>query len=108
MILYVTQGIISRPAGTRVWEIINHFHDIAAKLDVVMYVYLVDADGSLQGVVDLRDLLNAEPEQQSFDIMSDNLITLGPEDTLHDAVEFFPRYSFRAIPVTDEKKERPG
>jgi len=84
-VLYVTQCIITRPAGTRVREIINHYHDIAANLDVVMYVYVVDAGGSLQGDVDLRDL-----------------------DTLHDAVEFFARYSFRGIPVTDEKEERPG
>ncbi len=108
IMLYVTQSIIRRPSGTRVKEIINHYHDIAANMDVIMYVYVVDDAGILQGVVDLRDLLNAEPEQQLFDIMTDNLITLGPDDTLHDAVEFFSRYSFRAIPVTEENEQLLG
>jgi magnesium transporter len=108
IMLYVTQSIIRRPAGTMVREIINHYHDIAANMDVIMYVYVVGEGGILQGVVDLRDLLNAEPEQQLFDIMTDNLITLGPDDTLHDAVEFFSRYSFRAIPVTDETEQLLG
>jgi CBS domain-containing protein/sporulation protein YlmC with PRC-barrel domain len=103
IMLYVTRSIIRRPADTRVREIINHYHDIAANMDVIMYVYVMDDADLLEGVVDLRDLLNADPEERLSDIMTDNLITLGPEDSLHDAVEFFSRYSFRAIPVTDEQ-----
>lgn len=103
IMLYVTQSIIRRPISTRVREIISHYHDIAANMDVIMYVYVMDDADLLKGVVDLRDLLNADPEEQLSDIMTDSLITLGPEDTLHDAVEFFLRYSFRAIPVTDEQ-----
>ena len=107
IMLYVTQSIIKRPAGTRVKEIINHYHDIAANMDVIMYVYVIENE-TLTGVVDLRDLLNADPDQQLTEIMTDNLITLGPDDTLHDAVWFFSRYSFRAIPVTDENEKLLG
>ena len=108
IMLYVTQSIIRRPASTRVKEIINHYHDIAANMDVIMYVYVIEDDEILRGVVDLRDLLNAGPDQQLAEIMTDSLITLGPDDTLHDAVEFFSRYSFRAIPVTDESEKLLG
>ena len=34
--------------------------------------------------------------------MTDNLITLSPDETLQDAVDMFSRYSFRAVPITDE------
>jgi CBS domain-containing protein/sporulation protein YlmC with PRC-barrel domain len=108
IMLYVTQSIIKRSAGTRVKEIINHYHDIAANMDVIMYVYVTDQADTLHGVVDLRDLLNAEPDQPLSEIMTDSLITLGPDDTLHDAVEFFSRYSFRAIPVTDDEEKLLG
>jgi magnesium transporter len=108
IMLYVTQSIIKRPADTRVKEIINHYHDIAANMDVIMYVYVMDDENKLHGVVDLRDLLNAEPDQHISEIMTDNLITLGPDDTLHDAAEFFSRYSFRAIPITDNEEKLLG
>jgi acetoin utilization protein AcuB len=34
--------------------------------------------------------------------MTDSVITLNPDETLQDAVDMFSRYSFRAIPITDE------
>ena len=36
------------------------------------------------------------------EIMTDNVMCLSPHETLRDAVEMFERYSFRAIPITDE------
>jgi acetoin utilization protein AcuB len=35
--------------------------------------------------------------------MTDNVISLSPGDTLSDAVDMFARYSFRAIPITDDQ-----
>jgi magnesium transporter len=68
-----------------------------------MYVYVVDTENVLQGVVDIRELIAADPDQSLGEIMTDSLITLNPDDTLHDAVDMFFRYSFRAIPITDDR-----
>jgi magnesium transporter len=58
-------------------------------MDVIMYVYVVNEENILQGVVDLRELIAAEPEQTLGQIMTDNLITLSPDETLQDAVDKF-------------------
>ncbi len=102
IMLYSTQQVIKRPVDTMVKEVIDNFREVAGDMDVIMYVYVVSADNILQGVVDIRELIAAEPEQTLGDIMTDSLITLNPDDTLHDAVDMFFRYSFRAIPITDE------
>ncbi|NTV02035.1 MAG: magnesium transporter [Chlorobiaceae bacterium] len=102
IMLYVTQDVIKRSPDTLAKEIINNYHDIAANMDVIMYVYVMEND-LVRGVVDLRDLLNAGPAEQLSEIMTDNLITLSQDDTLSDAIELFSRYTFRAIPVVDEK-----
>ena len=102
IMLYVTQDVMKRPPDTLAKEIINNYHDIAANMDVIMYVYVMEND-LVRGVVDLRDLLNAGTEDKLAEIMTDNLITLNPDDTLSDAVELFSRYTFRAIPVVDEQ-----
>lgn len=99
--LYSTQKVIKRPVETIVKDVIDNFRAVAGDMDVIMYVYVVDTDNMLQGVVDIRELIAADPEQSLGEIMTDSLITLNQDDTLHDAVDMFFRYSFRAIPITD-------
>lgn len=101
ILLFTTQQFIKMPALTLVRDIMPNYRQIARDMEVIMYVYATDGYDHLQGVVDLRELIAAEPEQALRDIMTDNLISLNPDDTLADAVEMFSRYSFRAIPVTD-------
>ncbi len=101
IMLYSTQKVIKRPVETIVKDVIDNFRAVAGDMDVIMYVYVVDADNMLQGVVDIRELIAADPEQSLGEIMTDSLITLNQDDTLHDAVDMFFRYSFRAIPITD-------
>ena len=102
IMLYSTQQVIKRPYETIVRDVINNYRDVAGDMDVIMYVYVVNEENILQGVVDLRELIAAEPEQTLGEIMTDNLITLSPDETLQDAVDMFSRYSFRAVPITDE------
>ena len=103
IMLYSTQQVIRRPTHTLVKDVIDNFREVAGDMDVIMYVYVVDSDNILQGVVDIRELIAAKPEQTLGDIMTDNLITLSPDDSLHDAVDMFFRYSFRAIPISDDQ-----
>ncbi len=102
IMLYSTQKVIRRPVETVVKDVIGNYRAVACDMDVIMYVYVVDTQNTLQGVVDIRELIEADPDQTLGDIMTDSLITLNPDDTLHDAVDMFFRYSFRAIPITDD------
>jgi len=102
IMLYSTQKVIKRPVETVVKDVIGNYRAVAGDKDVIMYVYVVDSENTLQGVVDIRELIEADPDQTLGDIMTDSLITLNPDDTLHDAVDMFFRYSFRAIPITDD------
>ena len=108
IMLYSTQQVIKRPHDTVVRDVINNYRDVAGDMDVIMYVYVVNEENILQGVVDLRELIASEPELTLGEIMTDSLITLSPDETLQDAVEMFERYSFRAIPITDENDALQG
>jgi magnesium transporter len=102
IMLYAARKVITRSAGTLAKDVIDNYREIATDMDVIMYVYVTDEDNLLQGVVDIRELISADKAQTLGDIMTDSLITLNPDDSLHDAVDMFERYSFRAIPITDE------
>ena len=52
-------------------------------------------------MVDLEELLLARLEARLEDIMTTEVISLQSDSPLHEAVETFSRYHFRALPVTD-------
>ena len=105
VLLFSTQKFMKMPESTKVKEVMTDFREIARDMDVIMYVYVTDEQDVLKGVVDLRELIAAEPDQSIGEIMTDNVINLSPEETLSDAVDMFVRYGFRAIPVTDAENK---
>jgi Mg/Co/Ni transporter MgtE len=73
-----------------------------------MYIYVVGEQDILLGVIDLKELLQADDRALLKDIMVENVISLSTESTLKEASQDFARYDFRAIPVTDEKNRLLG
>jgi CBS domain-containing protein/sporulation protein YlmC with PRC-barrel domain len=86
----------------------EHFNEHAKDMAIVMYIYVVDDEGMLVGVMDIKELLQAKPDQTLKDVMIDSVVELHPDSTLKDALEHFSRYDFRAIPVVDESEKLLG
>lgn len=103
VLLFSTQKFMKMPESTQVKEVMSDFREFARNMDVIMYVYVANELNILKGVVDLRELIAAEPDQSIGEIMTDNIISLSPDDTLSNAIDMFDRYSFRAIPITDDQ-----
>lgn len=77
-------------------------------LDIIDYVYLVDAEGVLQGVVSIRDLFTALPHQPLSEIQSQRLVSVKQDEHQKEVVEAFAKYGFRALPVVDEENHLKG
>jgi CBS domain-containing protein/sporulation protein YlmC with PRC-barrel domain len=84
--------------------VIAAYRKVAADADVLDYIYVVDHDGRLHGVVSLPELLMAKPETHLAEIMSTEIISLSLADNIAEAREIFSRYGFHALPVTDENE----
>lgn len=84
---------------------LRHFRRIARGMDVVMYFYVVDDEsGKLLGVLDIKELLIAEPASHLKDLMVENVISLNCNSTMREAAATFLRYGFRALPVIDDSE----
>lgn len=81
--------------------VIADFRRLAADADVVDYLYIVETDNKLLGVVSLDELLIAEPSTPLSEIMTTQVIYLEESDSISEAKEKFTRYGFGALPVTD-------
>lgn len=108
ILLFATQQYVKTPEATPVGDVLKDYRKIVRNMDVDMYVYVTNENDTLRGVVDLRELVAAEPEDLIGQIMTDNVISLNPDDMLQEAVDMFGRYGFRAIPVTDNEERLLG
>ncbi len=102
ILLYGSSELIRLPPSTPAAEVLGRYRELAKGKEVVMYVYVTDAAGALKGVVDIREMVAAEPGQTLGDIMTEHVISLPKDATLRDAAMLFERYNFRALPITDE------
>jgi magnesium transporter len=102
ILLYASPELIRLPATTAAAEVLDRYRELATGKNVVTYVYITDATGTLKGVVDLREIVAAEAGQTLGDIMTEHVIALPKDATLREAVVLFERYNFRALPITDE------
>jgi len=83
--------------------VIAAYRKVAEDADVLDYIYVIDHDNRLQGVVCLPDLLRAKPPEAHLkEIMTADIISLNCNDTISTAKELFIRYGFRALPVIDD------
>ena len=67
----------------------------------VTYVYVVDADGKLGGLVTMRDLLFNEKKARLADVMLANPFALTPELPVPDAMKLTVNRHYPQYPVTD-------
>jgi len=103
IINFSTSHFIKLPPHTQASQVLLQYREIAKDKDEIMYLYIVDERDTLLGVVDLKEVLQAKVDDKLEDIMTTSVISLNPENTLLEVSEMFSRYSFRAIPITDDQ-----
>jgi magnesium transporter len=105
---FTTQKILKFLPETTVEYVQNDYPRHARDKDVIMYIHVVDENDHLLGIIDLRELLQADDTAFLRDIMIENVITLSTESTLKEAAKEFARYGFRSVPVVDEENRLIG
>jgi magnesium transporter len=86
----------------------NGYPKLAKDKDEITYLYVVDREDKLQGVIDVKELLIADDKALLKDIMVNDVISLKKESKLKEAEIMFSRYGFWALPVIDEEDKLAG
>jgi Mg/Co/Ni transporter MgtE len=104
----MTTQFIALPPDKTIVDALGLIRRHADNVDVLYYIYIVDTEGLLLGVVSLRELLSHEIFTPLERIMTDRLVTVKITDGVHMLADVFGKYGFRAIPVTDEENKLMG
>jgi CBS domain-containing protein len=98
----MTTAYLSLPPGVTVETAIARLKAEAPNLDIMDYIFIVDEEEILQGVVSIRDLLTAHSTQTLTEIQPGRVVSVNPDEDQNEVVEAFAKYGFRALPVVDE------
>lgn len=93
--------------NTRVADAITALQ-LAGDVESAFYLYVVDKDNHLEGVVSLRQLLLHPPDTRLKDIMTTDVIRVFTDTDQEEVARQVARYNLVAIPVVDHENRLVG
>lgn len=89
-------------------QTIERLRELKPDNEVAYYIYIIDENDKLQGVVSLRDLVVSSPEKKLREIMDENVIKINDTESINDSIELSVKYGLLSIPVVDEEDKLCG
>lgn len=74
----------------------------APDAETIYHAYVIDTARKLLGVVSLRVLILASPEQRIADLMMSSVVSCNVHDDQEDVAKTIARYDLIALPITDD------
>jgi len=84
-------------------EVINQLRILAPEAETIYYLYVIDQEEHLQGVLSLRELIVASPSATLRELMHAKLVTVQPNDDHQRVAEVINKYGLLAVPVINEQ-----
>ena len=104
----MTPEVTTGRESMTVEETIEHIRDVAEQRESIHYVYVIDSENELKGVVSLRQLLLEPVEKTLGEIMERNLFVANPDDDQEEVAETISKYDLLSVPVVDDKHKLLG
>ncbi|HAA34353.1 MAG TPA: magnesium transporter [Firmicutes bacterium] len=104
----MTTDFISLPEDIPVEEAIIRLREVAPEAEIIYYVYVVDEQTRLSGVLSLRDLIAAQDGTLLREIMYRNVISVPTDMDQEEVARVVARYDLLAVPVVDEEQRLLG
>jgi magnesium transporter len=96
------------PPGLTVAETFEHIRKGASDAELVYYVYVMDPDEQLLGVLSLRDLIGSDPARPIAQLMQEHVVSVRLTASREEVAALIARYDFVAVPVVDDEGHMHG
>ena len=97
----VKEGLTAR-------QTLNALRKMAGEVESIYYIYVLSNFNSLVGVMSLRELLLAEPEQKITEFMHRDIISVDVMEEEHDVAKKIAKYNLLAVPVVKDENKIQG
>jgi magnesium transporter len=104
----MTTDYAALPGNLTASEALDRLRLLAPKSETIYYIYILDDQRRLLGVLSLRDLIVAPRHAALRDIMEKELLTVQVTDDREKVARDMARYDLLAMPVVDEQSRLVG
>ncbi|HEY62923.1 MAG TPA: magnesium transporter [Anaerolineae bacterium] len=104
----MTTAYVTLQRRTTVAQAIHFLQEVSPDSDVPYYLFVVDKDKKLIGVVGLRALVIAKPSEYIENIMDPHVVYVNAQTDQEEAARIMTRYDLSALPVVDEQRRLIG
>lgn len=87
---------------------IEVLRETAPDAETVYYVYVINTENQLVGVISLRELIIAAPDAMIHSIMRRNVVSVPVDMDQEEVARIVSKYDFLAVPVVDHDKSLLG
>ena len=97
----MTTEYVAVPDYVTAGQTIELLREVGHEAETIYYIYVLDREGHLSGVLSLRDVLRAPDDEVVGRIMLHDAITAEVDDDQEVVAEKLTRYNLLALPVVD-------
>jgi Mg2+ transporter MgtE len=99
----MTTEYVAVPDTLTAQDCIETLRRMEPDAESIYYVFVVDPEEHLQGVLSLRDLIVAPPDKPIGEIMNRDVVTVRLEDGQKEVAAVLSKYNLLAVPVVDDE-----
>jgi magnesium transporter len=103
-----TTEFVALHRGWTVEQALGYLRSYKPSVEQVFYLYVVDDDHHLEGVVSLRQLVVAQPERRIAELMTPDVVSVRVNEDQEEALRRVQHYNFVALPVVDDDRRLVG
>ena len=100
----MTTDFVALPREIDAAAAIDRLRVLKPDPELAYYLYVVDAEGRLDGVVSLRDLVVADPTTPLTKIMSAQVLKVEAHTDKEEVASLIAKYDLLAVPVVDARR----
>jgi Mg2+ transporter MgtE len=97
----MTNEVLALSQDTTVEEALTYMRTHSEHLEMVYYLYIIDAERHLLGVVSLRQLVTADPGKHMGELMDTDVIKVQADVDQEEVARRISKYDLLGIPVVD-------
>jgi magnesium transporter len=98
----MTTEFLAIPSSFTAAETIAYLREKAPSAETLYYIYVVDDEDRLKGVVSLRDLLTSPQPEKVDEFMYRDVVSVNIAEDQEVVADIMSRYNFLALPVVDD------
>jgi magnesium transporter len=98
----MTTEFVTLPRELTVGEALARLREMAETPNMIYYLYVVEGQWKLLGVIALRSLILADPSAPLAEVMRTEVQIATPDEPAKEVAQRIAEYNLLALPVVDE------